>query len=261
MSSQTPAVTSREPELLGQTVVVIGGSAGIGLATAQLARAAGAKVVLTGRDPDRLKQAAHEIDAAVHCRVRRHRHGRARAVLPGPAVADRPRHGHRRRPLLRAAGRDGFRAGPARPRKHLWLPMHVARARGRQGAPRGNAAVHGRDGRAPARVGLALIGAMTAAHARADRQPRPRARPDPRQPASPPASSTRRCRPAARRRPRRAARGAARDAADPSRRRPRRRRRARRAPHDQHRADRARPTTSTAANSSPETTTTHFSDV
>jgi NAD(P)-dependent dehydrogenase (short-subunit alcohol dehydrogenase family) len=49
--------------LEGQTVVVIGGSAGIGLETARLARAEGAEVVLTGRDPDRLKQAAAEVDA------------------------------------------------------------------------------------------------------------------------------------------------------------------------------------------------------
>ena len=37
----TPAtpVTPREPDLAGQTVVVIGGSAGIGLETARLARA------------------------------------------------------------------------------------------------------------------------------------------------------------------------------------------------------------------------------
>ena len=41
-----------EPELLGQTVVVIGGSAGIGLETARRARAEGADVVLTGRNPD-----------------------------------------------------------------------------------------------------------------------------------------------------------------------------------------------------------------
>jgi NAD(P)-dependent dehydrogenase (short-subunit alcohol dehydrogenase family) len=53
----------REPELLGQTVVVIGGSAGIGLETARRARAEGAEVVLTGRDPDRLEQAARELDA------------------------------------------------------------------------------------------------------------------------------------------------------------------------------------------------------
>lgn len=40
----------RDPELLGQTVVVIGGSAGIGLETARRARAEGASVVLTARD-------------------------------------------------------------------------------------------------------------------------------------------------------------------------------------------------------------------
>jgi NADP-dependent 3-hydroxy acid dehydrogenase YdfG len=54
---------SREPELLGQTVVVIGGSAGIGLETARRASAEGAKVVLTGRDPERLQRAASEVGA------------------------------------------------------------------------------------------------------------------------------------------------------------------------------------------------------
>jgi NAD(P)-dependent dehydrogenase (short-subunit alcohol dehydrogenase family) len=53
----------REPELLGQTVVVIGGSAGIGLETGRRARAEGAKVILTGRDPQRLQRAASELDA------------------------------------------------------------------------------------------------------------------------------------------------------------------------------------------------------
>jgi NAD(P)-dependent dehydrogenase (short-subunit alcohol dehydrogenase family) len=60
MSSTT---TQREPELAGQTVVLIGGSAGIGLETARRARAEGAEVVLTGRHPDRLKQAAEEVGA------------------------------------------------------------------------------------------------------------------------------------------------------------------------------------------------------
>ena len=41
-------------DLLGQTVVVIGGSAGIGLETARRARAEGADVILTGRNRDRL---------------------------------------------------------------------------------------------------------------------------------------------------------------------------------------------------------------
>jgi NAD(P)-dependent dehydrogenase (short-subunit alcohol dehydrogenase family) len=56
-------MTTREPALAGQTVVVIGGSAGIGLATAALARAEGADVILTGRDSDRLKTAATDLGA------------------------------------------------------------------------------------------------------------------------------------------------------------------------------------------------------
>jgi NAD(P)-dependent dehydrogenase (short-subunit alcohol dehydrogenase family) len=59
----TPASTHREPELLGQTVVAIGGSAGIGLEVARRARAEGAEVILTGRDPERLERAAREVDA------------------------------------------------------------------------------------------------------------------------------------------------------------------------------------------------------
>ena len=61
--SDAGAATRREPELLGQTVVVIGGSAGIGLETARRARAEGADVVLTGRNPDRLERAAEEVGA------------------------------------------------------------------------------------------------------------------------------------------------------------------------------------------------------
>ena len=56
-------MTQREPGLLGQTVVLIGGSAGIGLETARLARAEGADVVLTGRKPERLEQAALDVGA------------------------------------------------------------------------------------------------------------------------------------------------------------------------------------------------------
>ncbi|HTQ16573.1 SDR family NAD(P)-dependent oxidoreductase [Mycobacterium sp.] len=50
-------------ELAGQTVVVIGGSAGIGLETARRARAEGADVILTGRNPDRLNDAARDVGA------------------------------------------------------------------------------------------------------------------------------------------------------------------------------------------------------
>ena len=54
----------REPELLGQTVVVIGGSAGIGLETARHARTEGADVIITGRDRERLDRAAGDVGAA-----------------------------------------------------------------------------------------------------------------------------------------------------------------------------------------------------
>jgi NAD(P)-dependent dehydrogenase (short-subunit alcohol dehydrogenase family) len=49
--------------LSGQTVVLIGGSAGIGLETARRARAEGADVVLAARNPERLEAAAREVGA------------------------------------------------------------------------------------------------------------------------------------------------------------------------------------------------------
>src|SRR5437588_10921517 len=62
-TATTASPVQREPELLGQTVVVIGGSAGIGLETARRARAEGAKLILTGRNLERLQHAASEVDA------------------------------------------------------------------------------------------------------------------------------------------------------------------------------------------------------
>ena len=60
-TTTTPAV--REPQLRGQTVVLIGGSAGIGLETARLARAEGAEVVLAARNAERLERAAQDVGA------------------------------------------------------------------------------------------------------------------------------------------------------------------------------------------------------
>jgi NAD(P)-dependent dehydrogenase (short-subunit alcohol dehydrogenase family) len=62
-AASTNVPVTREPELLGQTVVLIGGSAGIGLETARRARQEGAEVVLVGRDPERLERAAEEVGA------------------------------------------------------------------------------------------------------------------------------------------------------------------------------------------------------
>jgi NAD(P)-dependent dehydrogenase (short-subunit alcohol dehydrogenase family) len=66
MTASTEAISPQaavEPALLGQTLVVIGGSAGIGFETARRASLEGARVVLTGRDPRRLQDAAGRLNA------------------------------------------------------------------------------------------------------------------------------------------------------------------------------------------------------
>ena len=55
----------RRQNLLGQTVVVIGGSSGIGLETARLAHDMGADVIITARNPDRLHSVGLELGASV----------------------------------------------------------------------------------------------------------------------------------------------------------------------------------------------------
>src|SRR5580698_9262045 len=62
-SLTTTAPIGRTPELLGQTVVAIGGSAGIGLETARRARAEGARLILTGRNPEPLQRAGGDLEA------------------------------------------------------------------------------------------------------------------------------------------------------------------------------------------------------
>jgi len=57
---------NEEGALHGQTVVVIGGSQGIGFETARLARANGADVIITGRNPERLVASANELGAIGH---------------------------------------------------------------------------------------------------------------------------------------------------------------------------------------------------
>ena len=62
-TASTVSHLGRAPELPGQTVVLIGGSAGIGFETARRARTEGAEVVLIGRNPESLQRAAKEVDA------------------------------------------------------------------------------------------------------------------------------------------------------------------------------------------------------
>jgi NAD(P)-dependent dehydrogenase (short-subunit alcohol dehydrogenase family) len=90
MTALTDRATAvREPALLGQTVVVLGGSSGIGLETARSARTEGAQVVLTGRDPERLARAAADVGAARHAAFDAHDPDRLAAFLGSlPAPVD-----------------------------------------------------------------------------------------------------------------------------------------------------------------------------
>jgi NAD(P)-dependent dehydrogenase (short-subunit alcohol dehydrogenase family) len=56
---------SREAELSGQTVLVIGGSSGIGLETARLARKNGAELIVAARNADRLQAVGLELGASI----------------------------------------------------------------------------------------------------------------------------------------------------------------------------------------------------
>ncbi|MFE0389000.1 SDR family oxidoreductase [Streptomyces bungoensis] len=62
MSARGPDTAAARGELAGQTVVVVGGSAGIGLETARRVRESGGEVILAARNAERLKRAADELN-------------------------------------------------------------------------------------------------------------------------------------------------------------------------------------------------------
>ena len=155
--------THREPELVGQTVVVIGGSAGIGLETARLARTEGADVVLTGRNPDRLDAAASELgalssaafDAADLDALDQFFRDLATPIDHVMVTAGRPYYA-----LLADIDIDKARRSFD---EHLWLPIAVARHAVGTVRPGGSLLfVSGTGARRPA-PGLAVIGMGTAA--------------------------------------------------------------------------------------------------
>jgi NAD(P)-dependent dehydrogenase (short-subunit alcohol dehydrogenase family) len=158
-----PVRGPREPQLAGQTVVLIGGSAGIGLETARLARTEGADVILTARDPGRLQRAADEVgalraeafDATDWDRLASFFHGLPAPVDhvlvtgPGPYYA----------PLAELDRERAHRDWDA----HLW--MHVAIAQHAVGRvrPGGSLLFMGGTGGRSRGPGLSLIAAATAA--------------------------------------------------------------------------------------------------
>ena len=153
----------RAPELLGQTVVVIGGSAGIGLETARLALAEGADVVMTGRNEERLQSAADTLgvsrtatfDANDSAALQSFLGGLAGPVDHVMVTAGGPYYS-------RLADMDFDEARRAI-QEHPMLMVGVARAATGKVRP-GGALVFmgGTGGRNPA-VGVGLMSAMTAA--------------------------------------------------------------------------------------------------
>jgi NAD(P)-dependent dehydrogenase (short-subunit alcohol dehydrogenase family) len=162
-SAAAPATTRREPELAGQTVVLIGGSSGIGLETARRARAEGADVILTGRDPARLTQAAAELgvprtaafDASDTAALEHFFRD-----LPAPIdhvmiTAGGPRYG----PLLEmdsAQVRDAIS-------DHVVLALEVARHAAGRMRPGGTLLLMGGTGGRRVGHGLGIVSAATAA--------------------------------------------------------------------------------------------------
>src|SRR6202789_3760904 len=159
----TASHIQREPELPGQTVVVIGGSAGIGLETARRARAEGAEVIITGRNPDRLAQAGQDVGAQRTAAFDANDNAALESFfseLPAPidhvlVTAGGPRYG----PLLEmdsAQVRDAVS-------DHLVLALDVARNAAGKMRPGGTLLLIGGPGGRRVGHGLGIVSAATAA--------------------------------------------------------------------------------------------------
>jgi NAD(P)-dependent dehydrogenase (short-subunit alcohol dehydrogenase family) len=162
-SANTPASAERGPELAGQTVVVIGGSAGIGLETARRARAEGAEVIIAGRNPDRLKQAALDVgaqrtaafDATDPAAVREFFRDVPAPIDHVLVTAGRPTYG----PLLEM---DGAQVREALS-DHVVLGLEVARHAAGKMRPGGTLLLMGGTGGRRIRHGVGIVPAATAA--------------------------------------------------------------------------------------------------
>jgi NAD(P)-dependent dehydrogenase (short-subunit alcohol dehydrogenase family) len=163
MSSATePATGQRQQDLAGQTVVVIGGSAGIGLETARLARASGAGVIITARNQDRLQTAGQELGArtAAFDALDFDQLAKFFAGLPGPVD----------HVLVTGPGPyyellTEFDFGKARRdlESHILLPLQIARHAITRVRPGGTLLFMGGTGGRRAEPGFGLISALTAA--------------------------------------------------------------------------------------------------
>jgi NAD(P)-dependent dehydrogenase (short-subunit alcohol dehydrogenase family) len=146
----------------GQTVVVIGGSLGIGLETARRARADGAKVIITARNVERLEAAGRELgaetaafDATDFAQLTAFFDGLPTPIDhilvtgPGPYYAPLPE-------LDLDRAREDLES-------HLLLPIQIAKLAIGKVRPGGTLLFMGGTGGRRSAPGMSVIGALTAA--------------------------------------------------------------------------------------------------
>ncbi len=162
-STNLTAGTDQPQDLIGQTLVVIGGSSGIGLETARQARARGVDVVLAARDAGRLEAAAQQVGARATeafdvtdlARLERFF-----ADLAGPIdhvmlTGSGPYYSTLKDMDFDKASRDIL--------DHLVVPLAVARSGAARMRPPGTLLFIGGTGGRRTGPGMSLIGALTAA--------------------------------------------------------------------------------------------------
>ncbi|HKC27962.1 MAG TPA: SDR family oxidoreductase [Jatrophihabitans sp.] len=162
MTEATTARAVREPALLAQTVVVIGGSSGIGLETARQARAERAELILTGRDRDRLQRAADDVgalstvafDATDFARLEQFFDDLPEAIDHVMVTGSGPYYAPLAEIDLAQVRRDM--------EQHLFVPIEVARHSVGRVRPGGTLLFMGGTGGRATAVGLSTIATLTA---------------------------------------------------------------------------------------------------
>jgi NAD(P)-dependent dehydrogenase (short-subunit alcohol dehydrogenase family) len=153
---------SSEPQLAGQTVVVIGGTAGIGLETARRAREEGADVIITARDPDRVHRVGLELgartdafDATDFARLKSFFAGLSTPIDHVLVTGPGPHYTPPAELDVEQVHRDVD--------AHLMLPLRVAFEAAGKVRPGGTLLFMGGTGGRRTAVGLAFVSALTAA--------------------------------------------------------------------------------------------------
>lgn len=162
MTDETTSHDRDGSTLNGQTLVVIGGSAGIGLETARRAHAMGAKVILTARNPEPLERAAKEIGALSTAAF-----DATDFKLLERFFEDLPMVDHvlvtGPGPYYAPLAEFDFEAARRDLESHILLPIQIAKSARSKVRPGGTLLFMGGTGGRSVAQGLVLISALTAA--------------------------------------------------------------------------------------------------